>query len=42
MKETLPQPEDQPALFEVRRFLGRTVFILGDLVQPDFNLESEE
>lgn len=41
MKETEPT-QDHPTLFETRQFLGRTVFIIGNLIQPDFSLDDEE
>ena len=34
------EPLDEP-LFEVRRFLGRTVFIMGDVIQPDFTVDDD-
>lgn len=40
-----PTPEDseeQEGLFEMRTFLGRTVFIIGDLIQPDFTINETE
>lgn len=36
------EPHPEEGLFEIRRFLGRTVFIIGDVIQPDFSVEDEE
>ena len=33
--------EDQLELFHVRRFLGRTVFIIGNVIQADFTPEDD-
>lgn len=35
------EPIQDEQLFEVRRYLGRTVFILGDLIQPDFSIDDD-
>lgn len=34
-----PLPEE--GLFEIRKFLGRTVFIIGNVIQPDFSEEDD-
>lgn len=35
-----PLPEEQ--LFEVRQFLGRTVYIIDNVIQPDFTLSDDD
>ena len=34
------EPLDE-GLFELRTFLGRTVFIIGNVIQPDFSEEDD-
>lgn len=42
--ENVPKPEDkknQLELFEIRRYLGRTVFIIGNIIQADFTPDDD-